>query len=752
MHPIRFFLKTVLVLIFLHCSAATAQTGLKGRVFDSGSRASLPGTTIIYGEGRVASTDLQGEYLIELRPGEYNFRFQYLGYRPVEAVVSITEGVFTLLDVPMDAVSLDIDQVVVSAGRLEQRIAESTVSVSVIRPEDYSAEHITDAREILDRVTGIEVLDGQASIRGGSGYSYGAGSRVLILVDGLPALTPDAGSVRWHSLPLENVSQIEVIKGASSVLYGSSALNGIVNFRTSEATREGHTEYYAESGVFGSPGNKKWKWWDSPRTTHKASFTHGKIYGETGVTAGGFIKLDNSYRKLNDENLTRANLRIRRDGQRVKGLSYGLAINGGITSKYDFLLWEDADQGALKQNPETASKLRGLFLYADPFLSFKGDDGQTHDLRVRMQASDNKFRESDANNSRTRSLYSEYQAFFSAGNKLSLNSGATFYFSRIRSQLYGDHESLNAAVYSQANLSASERLTIVGGLRLEYNELNGEADRLIPLFRAGLNYRLTSISNLRLSAGQGYRYPSIAEKHAATTIGAVNIIPNPTIKPESGWNAEAGIKLGLISTNIDGLVDFALFYGQNQDMIEYVFGIYRNPETGRFEAGFKANNIEYSRVYGSETELLINSTIGAFNNRIGMGYVFMVPVEFDPSTYKNTGEYLKFRRKHSFSLTLGTSVRRMDAGIRISAKSRILEIDDVFTNPLTREAVLPGFYAWWLENNRAYLTADLSIGYRINPLYGISVAVNNLTNTEYMGRPGDIRPHRHFSLRFTGKI
>ncbi|MCK7529808.1 MAG: TonB-dependent receptor plug domain-containing protein [Marinilabiliales bacterium] len=43
-------------------------------------------------------------------------------------------------------------------------------------------------------------------------------------------------SIKWNFLPLENLSQVEIIKGASSVLYGSSALNGVINFRTADAS------------------------------------------------------------------------------------------------------------------------------------------------------------------------------------------------------------------------------------------------------------------------------------------------------------------------------------------------------------------------------------------------------------------------------------------------------------------------------------------------------------------------------------
>ena len=48
----------------------------------------------------------------------------------------------------------------------------------------------------------------------------------------MSVLSPQNGVINWNSVPLENVQQVEVIKGASSVLYGSSALNGIINIRT----------------------------------------------------------------------------------------------------------------------------------------------------------------------------------------------------------------------------------------------------------------------------------------------------------------------------------------------------------------------------------------------------------------------------------------------------------------------------------------------------------------------------------------
>ena len=126
----------------------------------------------------------------------------------------------------------ELGLIVVSAGKFEQRIEDVTVSMNVIKPKLIEEKNTTTMEDIIDQSPSVNIIDGQANIRGGSGWSYGAGSRVAVLVDDLPMLTADAGDVKWSFLPVENVEQIEVLKGASSVLFGSSAMNGIINVRT----------------------------------------------------------------------------------------------------------------------------------------------------------------------------------------------------------------------------------------------------------------------------------------------------------------------------------------------------------------------------------------------------------------------------------------------------------------------------------------------------------------------------------------
>ena len=136
------------------------------------------------------------------------------------------------LEIRLEPDVASIGTAVVSAGRYEQDLGEVSVSIDVLPPELVNQGAPTSADQSLSRTPGVTIVDSEPQIRGGSGYSFGAGSRVAVLLDGLPVLSGDAGRPTWGFLPLENLEQVEVVKGASSVLYGSSALSGVIQFRT----------------------------------------------------------------------------------------------------------------------------------------------------------------------------------------------------------------------------------------------------------------------------------------------------------------------------------------------------------------------------------------------------------------------------------------------------------------------------------------------------------------------------------------
>ena len=738
----RHVITAIILILSSNFCGAQIPGVVRGKVTDRNSHEPLAGVYIIYGKHLGTTSDENGSYNIKISPGKLSVTFQLIGYASVIKEVTVLSGETSELNIELEMKIREIDQIVVSADKIEKKVAELSVSMDVIKSSFLSENHITDAQEIINKTPGIEVMDGQASVRGGSGFSYGAGSRVLALIDGLPMLSADAGNIKWQYMPLENLSQIEIIKGASSVLYGSSALNGIINFRTADPTNIPVTQFFTEGGIYDKPKNKNWVWWDTPRVFSTISFSHLRKFGKTDFGIGGNIFIDEGYRRLNGEKLARINLKIKHYSNKIKGLQYGLNLNSGYNTKKDFVLWEDAETGALKQSLSTANEYHGTFLTVDPFISLKKSGRFQHDLKMRLQSTMNRLPESEQNNSDAISLYTEYQLWYRLLDILDVTAGISENFSKVYSNFFGDHSGFNIAGFTQFEIRPIHRLKAVAGLRIENYSLDGINDKIVPIVRAGLNWQAADFTFLRASFGQGYRYPSIAEKFASTTMGSIRIIPNPDVLSESGWSTEAGIKQGVQFGNITGQADFSLFLLQNSNMIEYMFGVYTEG------LGFRATNVEQSRVYGLETELLLSRSFGKFQTTLTGGYTFMYPVEFNKRTNQNTDIYLKYRRKHSGIISVDTQWKKFSLGLSLYIKSKILNIDNVFiTTP-----ILLGFDDYWAGHNTGYGMLDGTFGYRINDKFTLSLAVKNITNTEYMGRPGDIQPQRNFSVRFSGKF
>ena len=365
-----------------------------------------------------------------------------------------------------------------------------------------------------------------------------------------------------------------------------------------------------------------------------------------------------------------------------------------------------------------------------------------HDIKIRLQSTLSRLPDSEQSNSDANSVYAEYQLWYRLMGILDLTAGISENYSKVKSNFFGDHSGFNIAGFTQFEVRPVNRLKAVAGVRIENYSLDGINDKIVPIFRAGLNWQPADFTFLRASFGQGTRFPSIAEKYASTTIGSIKIIANPDVRPESGWSTEIGVKQGVMLGDITGQADFSVFLLQNSNMIEYMFGAY--PEG----FGFMATNVEQSRIYGAETELLLTRSFGEFQTTLTGGYTFIYPVEYNKYTNQSTGVYLKYRRKHSGIILVGTQRKKLSMGVSLYIKSKMLNIDDVFINT----PILPGFADYWAGHNTGYTALDGNIGYEINEKFTISVAVKNLTNTEYMGRPGDIQPQRNFSLRFSGKI
>ena len=658
---------------------------------------------------------------------------------------------------PVTAGTKVLDEVVVSAGRFEQKLSDITVSMEVVKARQLSNQNITSLDQILEKTSGINILDGQPSIRGGSGYSYGAGSRVLMLVDDMPMISGDAGDIKWNYLPVENINQVEVVKGASSVLYGSSALNGVIHLRNRFPGDQPETEITLFGGGYMNPQRKELIWWNKTPIFGGATFSHLQKFGNLDVMLSGNYFQDNGYREKEWEKRGRVNLNLRYRFKKLDGLSAGLSSSIMFIDASDFLLWQNADSGAYRLNPVSYVPYTGLRYNVDPYLEYVTKHGGKHTLKTRIFTLGNVNADS-TKSSYSRTLYADYRYQKNFTKGIVWSSGTSLTSSKVEANFFANHNSANYAVYSQVDARVGEKIKLSGGVRWEMNMLDAIFYNAQPVLRAGVNYHVAKATFLRGSIGQGYRFPSLAEKYASAELGALQIFPNHDLQPEKGWSTEIGVKQGISLGRWKGLADLALFQTRYSEMIEYTFGMYL-PDSIKVPSfkylGFKALNIGNARITGAELTLSGEATYGPVQLRIISGYTFMQPIDLDKLAAGGTDPeayILKYRHKHAFKTDVEAEMDRFLIGASFNYNSKMVNVDKVFTDSFTGNLFLPGYPAYRKNNNSAYLLMDVRFAVNISKTVRLNLIARNLLNKEYIGRPGDIGAPRNLTLQLRVKF
>ena len=147
-----------------------------------------------------------------------------------------------------------MDEIVVTATRTEKAIKDLSATVSVISREEIEASHANSCMDILDTLPGLFVQRTGAFGRAdvdirGIGER---GRKVMVLVDGRPVKMGLFGCTVTHSLPLNNVERIEVVRGPASVLYGSDAMGGVINIITRKLVGAQEVDYTFSYGTHDS--------------------------------------------------------------------------------------------------------------------------------------------------------------------------------------------------------------------------------------------------------------------------------------------------------------------------------------------------------------------------------------------------------------------------------------------------------------------------------------------------------------------
>ncbi len=744
---------------------------IKGKISDAQTKETIVGASVVVDDSTGTVTDINGNYFFKTKEGKHKVEFKSLEFKSLLMMIDIKTNDTLSNDIVLVGDAKQLGIVVVSAGKFEQNLSEVTVSMEVLKPSLIENKSIQSIENAVDQVPGVNVIDGQANIRGGSGFSYGAGSRVLVMVDEMPMLTADAGDVKWTFLPVENCEQIEVIKGASSALFGSSAMNGVINFRTAYAKDEPETKINFYGGVYTKPSRDSMAYWwgDTNPTYGGINFFHAQKIKQFDIVIGGNLYDDDGYRYLETEQRYRVNTNLRyRFKGKLQGLQVGVNANTIRTKGGLFLTWENDSTGSLRPSGGDLSHYITYRTNVDPFISYQTKNNSRHTLRGRF------FRTINTNNTNQESTadvyYSEYQFQKRFESGLTWTAGAVYNYNEVHSgPLYGTHFSTNTSVFTQID-KKWKKLTISLGARGEYFKTDSvetqedvyllmdeskpiaKQSKVKPVFRAGVNYHLFKATYARASFGQGFRFPSVAEKYIKTSAGGLDIYPNDSLKPESGWSSEIGIKQGLRLGEWKGYFDIAGFWTEYHNMMEFTFGLYGPFVPPTYGVGFQSKNIGNTRIKGIDVSLLGSGKIGPIDVSMLLGYTYIdaIQTDFDlarDSAFNTTkNNLLKYRYKHTGKGDIELGYKKISTGLSVRANSFMDNVDSYF------EVFFPGVKEYRAKHNQGDYIFDYRLSYQLHKNAKLSFIVNNMFNREVMGRPMDIQPPRVYAFQLTVKF
>jgi outer membrane receptor protein involved in Fe transport len=284
----------------------------------------------------------------------------------------------------------------------------------------------------------------------------------------------------------------------------------------------------------------------------------------------------------------------------------------------------------------------------------------------------------------------------------------------VTSDIFGDHTQDELGLYGEAEQRlGGVRLT--AGTRLDYITVGGgpQATVLSPRIGAVLT---TAAGTWRASAGRGFRAPTLAERFVTTRAFGFEVIPNPSLDPETAWSFELGNALPLSSW---GRLDAALFWTEARRLLEPAFVIDSGVQK------IQIQNVSRARLRGLDASLAV-TPVPALTATVA--YLLLDARDLA------TDSVLAFRPRHLVTLGADYRWRALSVGGDFRYTSRIerIELEPVFgRDPRVAARVL-----------------DLRAGCQRGPL-AARLLVTNALNYVYNLVPRTLEPVRTVSVVVT---
>ncbi len=710
---------TFLFFLLFFTTAFSQQRKISGTVLDESGGILGFANIAVEGTTTGAASNVLGKFSIGgLQPKVYNLFVSMIGYESKNVQVDVTENNASVT-ILLNASAVQSEPVVVTAGKHQQRLDDLPVSVEVLDPEIIDKKNIYNIRDAIRYMPGINLVDDQLSIRGSSGYSRGAGSRVLTAIDGIPLYTGDSGEIIWEMIPVNEIERVEILKGASSSLYGSTAIGGVVNIITKKQTNQSYTYFKALSGLYDKPSHDEWKWSSKPRTFNSLSASHTNHIGGLGFSVS-LSRIDNYSYKQND--FTRRYIGF------IKGTidisdktNLSFFLNSLNQTSGNFIYWKDSRNALVPPDADQGQKVKTNRQMLGIILTHQFNNNLQVEFRGSYYRTDWRDQSVSMNSSIANLFRGEILAVNQFNNNFTLTGGIESSGSKVKSNIFGNPAAFSFGAYMQGDFKLLKQLNVSAGVRYDLSKLDTMkgVSNISP--KLGINYKLTDRIIFRSSIGTGFRAPSLAEAYTSTLVSGVSINPNPNLKPERNLNFEAAVqyKLSVLSK-----FEAALFQNEFYDFIE--------PAVNILNGQVSFANVTRARIQGAEFIFNVAPFTDKFYLSGGYTYLWTRDLQMNKA--------LKYRPRHIVSAGINYNPGALSFGLNFRYWSKVEQMDfELVDLGIVKDG----------EKRVAVYVLDFSAGYSLFYIGfpgRIFFNMDNLLNYNYVELIGNLAPLRNFSL------
>jgi vitamin B12 transporter len=458
----------------------------------------------------------------------------------------------------------NVDQIIVSASRLETKESNVGSSVSVVTQEDLQQGRYQNVVQALRKVPGLDIVQSGGAGGNATAFIRGADSdQTLVLLDGIELNNPASPNRSFNltNLTLENVDRIEIIRGPQSTIYGSDAMGGVINIISKKAKDGVHASASTEAGAyntFNQVGSLSYG-------SEAIAFTSGVTRQDVGNISAADAKYGNT----------------EHDDYQNTSLSGRLAffpsdkIDGAVTTRYT------RANSALDNSGGVGGDDLNRRYHNEEFFT-KGElSGHLLDDTLTPNAWISYSNHSLHDNNDPDALNSDYLRSAYNGDLTDVGTKLTWkpreYFSgvwggetqgeRASSNYYSDgaygpyednlsdQEARTNSTFLETRTSYDDDAFVDAGIRYDHHSIFGSA----TTFRIAPAWHVTDMTKLRSSVGTGFKAPSLVQLYSS--------FGNRDLEPErnNGW--DVGVDQQIIKNKLSGSLTF--FHNNYRDLITF---------------------------------------------------------------------------------------------------------------------------------------------------------------------------------------